>query len=166
MRLIKTFTVGLILIVISACRKNSDNSVTIHCDNLMNEILPPGDNGKIAVASAFTPNGDGLNDVFRPITNDIQSISIKVYDNNSNLVFQTLQPNIPWAPNNQIARFEKFYFRIEAVTMMSKKIGLCGEVYALSCYPSNNSRVTLSFEDQYTGNGFTGITAEALPTCN
>jgi len=165
MRLLKVYGCVIILFACLACSKDSD-PVTVHCDQLVNEALLPGDNAKIAVATAFTPNGDGINDHFLPITTDIQSISIKVFDKNSNLVFQTSQMNTPWAPNIQIARYEKYYFRVEAVTQSGKKIGVCGEVLALSCFPSNESRSTLSFQDQYTPNGFTGVTAETLVTCN
>jgi gliding motility-associated-like protein len=153
----------IVIIVSEGCKKNNDH-VTIHCDNLVNDMVP-GDQGAVFVASAFTPNGDGMNDLFRPVTVQVSSIKVKVYDKNSNLVFQTDQPGVGWNPAPPLPRNIKYYYRIEAVTINNSKIGLCGEVYPLTCIPGNVSNV-LIFEDQITPFGFTGITSESLPNCN
>lgn len=156
----------IILIFVSGCKKNND-PVTIHCDNLINDVLPADDKGRIDVASAFTPNGDGLNDTFRPIASSIQSISVKVYDDDSKLVFNTQELNTGWyIPYQQINKFGKFYYRVEAVTLKGNKIGKCGEVYAFLCMPSNMSINNFSFEDQGTSLGFTGISMESIQSCN
>ena len=129
-------------------------------------MIPSGDPGQIYVANAFTPNNEGLNGLFRPVAIQISSINVKVYDKNSNLVFQTDQIGagwnlIPLQPGNA-----KYYYRVEATMVNNNKIGICGEVHALSCYPRTPDSNIFHFEDQLTSNGFTGFTAESLPNCN
>ncbi len=154
----------MVFLGITSCDKNDDENFNGHCENLANETRPAGDNAAIHVATAFTPNGDGLNDLFRPILVGVQSVSIKVYDENGNLVFQTTQTAGWSAP--VVSKYKKYYYRIEGITHQNHKIGVCGEVYALQCFPSAGSASTFSFEDQYTGFGFTGITHETLIVCN
>ena len=151
------------IIVCGGCKKNG-NDVTIHCDNLVNDPNRPGDPGNVFVATAFTPNSDGINDQFRPVAIQISSISVRVYDKNSNLVFQTTQIGAGWTFPATLPINTKYYFRVEAVTMANNTIGLCGEVYPLSCFPANIN--TLKFEDQLTPFGFTGVTSESLSNCN
>ena len=149
-----------------ACKKNKTKEppVTVHCENLVN-IVKPGDNARIDVANAFTPNGDGLNDAFRPFLINIQSTSLTVYDYKSKKVYETTQPDASWAPVFGVNPYAKFYYRIEATTNNGSTISKCGEVYMLSCFPSEMNRSSFTFQDQYTGNGFTGVTAESMQTC-
>ena len=164
--MIKVFLYCLIgLIVLASCKKTGDN-VTIHCANLVNDVIPPGDPGQVYVANAFTPNGDGLNDLFRPIAVQISSIKVKVYDGNSNLVFQTEQIGAGWNPGFSQTSNTKYYYRVEAVTMNNNRIGLCGEADALVCFPRTGGSNNFKFEDQLTPFGFTGVTAESLLNCN
>jgi hypothetical protein len=149
----------------AGCKKTNDKKPLTHCDNLINENIPASDPGRVVVANAFTPNADGINDQFMPLAYDISSIEVKVYDKNALLVFETTQPNLPWAP----AAFNKnqvFYFRVEALTNNNTRIGICGEVNALICMPKDKSNADFYFQDQATPFGFTGVTAENIPNCN
>jgi gliding motility-associated-like protein len=159
------FTTGM-LILFSACGKSdSQEAFTEHCDHLVTDVRKAGDNGSIAVGNAFSPNGDGLNDVFRPLIRNIQSISLKVFDSRGKLVFTTNHLHAGWVPNFGGNRSEKFHYRIGGVTSANARIGICGDVYALSCFPVNLPKTRITFEDQYSGSGFTGVTHEALPVC-
>lgn len=151
-------------IIISAQSCKKEKQVHIHCDDLINDVLPAGDPGRVFVWTAFTPNGDGVNDLFKPYVSQISSINVRVYDKNSNLVFQTNQIGTGWNPNPPLSNNETYYFRVEAVTLTNSKIGLCGEVHAIFCNPRNGS--IDKFEDQLTPFGFTGVTAESLSNCN
>lgn len=52
--------------------------------------------------NVFTPNGDGLYDLFIPLPYKfVESIDIKIYNRWGNLVFQTTDPNINWDGRNQ-----------------------------------------------------------------
>jgi gliding motility-associated-like protein len=47
--------------------------------------------------NTFTPNGDGKNDLFRPLVNIfINAIDLKIFNQWGNLVYQTADPNINW----------------------------------------------------------------------
>ncbi|MEO7960521.1 MAG: PKD domain-containing protein, partial [Ginsengibacter sp.] len=49
------------------------------------------------VPNAFTPNGDGLNDVFRPVAIGMKSIKyFKIYDRRGKLIFSTTSQNRGW----------------------------------------------------------------------
>ena len=165
---ISLFLALLILAVFSGCKKDqqlSTTPVTIHCDGLVNDVLPAGDNGGVFVANAFSANGDGMNDGFKPILQDIKSISIRIFDSTSTQVYQTSQMNDTWFADLAGKKFKKFYYRIEAITLMDKRIGKCGEVYALSCYPAGMNKNSFTFTDQFNGGGFSGTTNETLVDC-
>ena len=52
--------------------------------------------------NAFTPNGDGANDLFIPFPfRFIESIDIKIYNQWGNLVHQNTDPNINWDRTNE-----------------------------------------------------------------
>lgn len=152
-------------LLFATCKKDKDEKPLTHCDNLVNEIIPASDPGRIITPNAFTPNFDGINDGFMPIAYNIGSIQVKVYDRNGGLIFETTQPNEPWSPA-AINKNEVFYFRVEAVTNNNTRIGLCGEVNALICIPKNKSKADYYFQDQATPFGFTGVTAETVTSCN
>lgn len=49
------------------------------------------------IPNAFSPNGDGINDVFRPlILGDIQSFNFQIFNRWGQLVFQTNKPGAGW----------------------------------------------------------------------
>ena len=50
----------------------------------------------IFIPNAFTPNGDGLNDVFKPVNANLDEYSFKVYNRWGNVVFETEDPDDYW----------------------------------------------------------------------
>lgn len=60
-------------------------------------VLPP-ELIKISFPNAFTPNGDGLNDEFKPVTNstDIEHFSLSIYNRWGALVYQTSDITQGW----------------------------------------------------------------------
>lgn len=53
----------------------------------------------IYIPDAFSPNGDGINDVFIPIFNDILKVkyyNLEIYDRFGVLVFQSNDPDVAW----------------------------------------------------------------------
>jgi len=48
-------------------------------DSVSNIVLP----------NVFTPNFDSINDVFRPILDEITDLNFKIYNRNGNLIFET-----------------------------------------------------------------------------
>jgi gliding motility-associated-like protein len=49
--------------------------------------------------NAFTPNGDGFNDVFIPFFEGVGSMNMKIYDRWGGLVFESTEPNKGWDGN-------------------------------------------------------------------
>ena len=161
------FTILLVGLVVNifGCRKQEKPSRLVYCDGLITDTTGTNDNGRVFFPSAFSPNGDGLNDILRPITQNISYISFTIWDDYNNVIFSTSVPGEGWRtsliPNASVM----YYYRIQATTTAQRKIGLCGIVYKLTCYPKNVVRTNLYFEDQLTPMGFTGITNETLGDC-
>ena len=56
----------------------------------------------ILVPNAFTPNGDGLNDTFKPVINfeQVRHYSMSIYNKWGQLVFETNNPTNHWTGQN------------------------------------------------------------------
>jgi hypothetical protein len=152
-------------VLFSSCSKSSEPEKVINCDGLVTDTAGTGDNGRIHMPNAFTPNNDGLNDFSTPVLQNITSFVFTVYDENNIIQFSTTIAGQGWrpAPGNSFAK--KYFYKIQATTAGNKKIGICGDLYCLTCFPINLPRSTFYFEDMLTAGGFTGVTAESLPTC-
>lgn len=150
------------ILFLSNCKKSND-MVPINCDGLVTDTLGTNDNARIYMPNAFTPNGDGLNDIIRPIGQNISPFSFTIYDGDNNIVFTSNVPGQGWTTTSSVNTYTKYYYKIQAVTNASHNIGTCGDLYRLACRP-NNAPV-LYFEDQLTVNGFTGVTSDVLPIC-
>jgi gliding motility-associated-like protein len=165
-----TFSILLIatLFLFQNCTKPNetpDPVTPINCNGLVTDTLGTNDNGKIFMPNAFTPNGDGNNDIIRPVTFNVASIVFTIYDEANNIVFTTNQLAQGWAPITGTNVALKYYYKIQVITNANHKIGKCGELYRLTCRPANLPMASLYFEDMLTVNGFTGVTSEALSTC-
>ena len=163
MKSILTVSLLSTILLLANCHKSNDTVTHINCNGLVTDTLGTGDNAKIYMPNAFTPNGDGRNDIIRPILQNITAFTFTIYDGNNNIVFTSSTPLQGWTTTVTANSFETYYYKIQATTNNSHKIGMCGELYKLSCRPSSSP--TLYFEDQLTTGGFTGTTGEILPTC-
>src|SRR5688572_10766301 len=128
------------LIIFQHCTKPNDVAdpvIPINCNGLITDTLGTNDNAKIYMPNAFTPNGDGLNDIIRPITFNVASIEFTIYDASNNVVFSTNQLMQGWAPITGYNIAIKYYYKIQVITNANHKIGKCGELYRLTCRPAN-----------------------------
>jgi gliding motility-associated-like protein len=69
--------------------KNSDTATLFVKNGRECEIV-------IWVPNAFSPDGDGLNDMFRPVSNNIRQYSLNIYSRYGELVFTSAQPDNGW----------------------------------------------------------------------
>jgi gliding motility-associated-like protein len=59
-------------------------------------ILPNCDETDVYLPNAFTPNGDGVNDIFIVRSNFIKEMSFVIYDRWGNEIFSTTDENVGW----------------------------------------------------------------------
>lgn len=83
--------------------ENSDNYNVIltvaddaNCQDMYMAPVPVVDNHMLFVPNTFTPNKDGLNDVFLPVVACVAKYYIMIYDRNGGLVFYSDNPEIGW----------------------------------------------------------------------
>jgi gliding motility-associated-like protein len=152
-------------IVLLSCSKTSNTVTHINCDGLITDTAGTNDSGRIYMPNAFTPNSDGQNDISRPLTKNVTSLLYTIYDANNTVVFTTNQLRQGWQTTMGNNSFETFYYKIQVVTTSGRHIGTCGELYKLSCFPSNVPKSSFFFESQLTQNGFVPYGSEVLPTC-
>ncbi|MEO8069353.1 MAG: T9SS type B sorting domain-containing protein [Flavobacteriales bacterium] len=59
---------------------------------VVNEFCP----ATIYVPNTFTPNGDGVNDLFMPVGKNIAELSMRVFDRYGNVLWETDAPDVGW----------------------------------------------------------------------
>jgi gliding motility-associated-like protein len=63
-------------------------------------VTSPNQHCGVIMPTAFSPNGDGNNDIFRPKVYDaLQHYQLSIYNRWGGLVFQTNDPSIGWDGN-------------------------------------------------------------------
>jgi gliding motility-associated-like protein len=58
------------------------------CSKSITKIITVGQGASIMTPTAFSPNGDGINDLFRPSLLGLKQVSMYIYDNWGNLVYE------------------------------------------------------------------------------
>ena len=88
------------------------------------------DKSQIFIPSAFSPNGDGVNDVFLVRSTILKSAYLLIYDRWGNQVFETKDINAGWngTYKNQIVQLETYGYYFEGECFQGEKITLKGNV--------------------------------------
>jgi len=92
--------------------------------------------GELYFPNAFTPNGDGSNDEFKPLgpTDNITQYNLQVYNRWGQLVFSSDDPNVPWDGGNTRqpgVYIYKVKYRIEGECIQTKRYNQSGWVVML-----------------------------------
>jgi gliding motility-associated-like protein len=71
---------------------------------------------KVLVPSAFTPNGDGMNDTFKVYATFLKSYSLQIFDRWGNIIFTSIDPNEEWNGkiNNSPPQNSEYVYTINA----------------------------------------------------
>ena len=162
------FLLCVLLVTVVTCKKDDDSSGDVaigNCDGLVTDTAGTNEQAYVVMANAFTPNGDGTNDGYSPICNNIASYDFKIYDAGNQVVFATTTFGQAWAPAAQYTANQTFYYRVQAVTKENHRIGVCGDVRLLTCLPPD-SLAYIYFADQCAPDGhFSLPTADRLSAC-
>ncbi|MGP8215653.1 MAG: choice-of-anchor L domain-containing protein [Bacteroidia bacterium] len=85
--------------------------------------------GGIYVPNVFTPNGDGINDVFHITAGGMQTYYIEIFNRWGEKVFEADSPNIDWTGRSMSGIEESdgtYYYIIKATDYKNKKYNLDG----------------------------------------
>ena len=98
MRITTSLICAALLFVMSKCDKSDDNTTAPgHCNGLVTDTSGTGDPGKIYIPSAFTPNGDGHNDVWRiPGLKAVPVFELSVFNRWGQLIYHVKNNNKGW----------------------------------------------------------------------
>src|ERR1041384_3504677 len=66
------------------------------CRDTMIKYIKIESDFSIYVPNAFTPNGDGLNDVFLPVTRGVKKYSLELFNRWGERIFFSREPMIGW----------------------------------------------------------------------
>jgi gliding motility-associated-like protein len=160
----KLLLLFFLMLTLTNCKKSNVSNL-INCNELVTDTAGTGDNGRVFMPTAFTPNNDGLNDIIRPLTQNITSLEFTIFDESNNVLFATTTIGEGWASTAAVNIFTQYYYRVQATTTANHKIGLCGQLFKLTCIPGGFTLNMFRFEDQITASGFIGVTNETLGTC-
>lgn len=108
----------------------TDAGQNTHYGNVMVEVY---ECKPLFVPDAFTPDGDGLNDVFLAKGTDVVDFSMRIHSRSGNLIFQSNDINQGWDGriNGSIAQPGVYFYIISFVDSMQKKHSLNGHVTLL-----------------------------------
>jgi len=162
--------IGMItlLALFSQCKKSKDSGAsTTTVDSNCNKQISifSTDSTAITLPTAFSPNGDGRNDLYRPVIlypNKISNFSLSIYKLGGVLVYQTNNTN-GWDGidiNGKKSTDYKYQVKVSFTNASGIKVDTCTYLFLLSDSPAGclndvaTDKASYFFEDQF--NPFTG----------
>jgi gliding motility-associated-like protein len=93
------------------------------------EVVVTVDCNFIFVPGAFSPNNDGVNDVFRAMGKDIAKFDMKIFNRWGELIFETQYPDIGWdgTYKNLPEQVGAYVWVIDATDSEGKKLLINGK---------------------------------------
>jgi gliding motility-associated-like protein len=104
------------------------------CTDSASEIICIDPDVSIYVPNTFTPNEDGVNEVFIPVTTGINPDKYEfwVFDRWGNLIFYTDDLNEGWngrvQGHDKLCQIDTYVWKVKCVDVLDKKHNLIGHV--------------------------------------
>lgn len=102
------------------------------CKNCEDIIIPANDCSTFFMPNAFSPNNDGMNDLFCPIGNfeGIAEYKIDIYDRWGELIYSTIDINNGWdgTYKNQNVQIGVYTYHLYYITVWNKEFSRIGTV--------------------------------------
>jgi len=132
------------LMIINGCTKPNivSSGVSAFADSLAKNctqaFVGPGDSGNYCLPTAFTPNGDGINDFYLIQgggNGTFSSFNISIYRTTGALVYQMNSPATKWNGRNasdSLLSDYKYYVTVKYTTTGNKTVNAWTYLYLLS----------------------------------
>ena len=113
---------------------------TLGCYKEIEQEVRIGKGYLVIFPSAFTPNKDGINDIFEPKYTGIKSFNLEIFDMWGNIIFSNQINNLPVQSNwgwdgsyksNKIYPYKNFRYRFTVITHDDQQITYNGEATIL-----------------------------------
>jgi gliding motility-associated-like protein len=114
------------------------------CSKQIMKQLRVGDGYTLLIPNVFTPNNDGINDVFEPKFSGLKTISMYIFDSYGNMLHESpesggvdasgdiVQPTIiPWNGNNANNANKMYVYRILGTLVNDEVIEKTGTIQIL-----------------------------------
>jgi gliding motility-associated-like protein len=106
------------------------------CTDTITKVVTVGEDFGIFIPNAFTPNGDGVNDVFQPKGFGIVKYEMQIFDRWGEKIFETTEFEKGWDGirqkkndiNYTISKEEVYTWRIKATSVFGKAHEYTGHV--------------------------------------
>lgn len=95
------------------------------------------DSSNCSLAGAFTPNGDGINDLYNPLYENITAYNIEISDKSGTKMYTSTDPATGWDGKHNGADAPQGYYDVK-ISFTSKKTGPHNHAYEITLYRYSN----------------------------
>ncbi len=100
------------------------------CENTITKKVIVNDEGGLFLPNAFTPNGDGQNDIFMAVSNGVNKFEMLIFNRGGSLLFQTSDVKKGWDGmfKGQLAESNVYVYKVNYTSKDGKGHTLTGSV--------------------------------------
>jgi gliding motility-associated-like protein len=99
----------------------------------------------ILLPNAFTPNGDGINDIYRPVYKNVTNYTLTIKDSKGTTLYTTTNPDSGWNGRNKSGSLVEDYYTASVGftdtkgTAMTKSLTIAAYQYHGGCLTKNST---------------------------